>query len=279
MSSRCTGQRGLLLAGRLPAFMTMRWGHPLLFVGLAFLVAAGGCHQGSSSSSGIGQPELNLMPGPTARTLEDLQGNAAVDHPPNEVPTFVWSWECSCSPGVVLPCSCPGNTQLLTEGFVDSSETKKHQSWTATVFADLGSSLISSSETAEVLIVNTPPTVDPEILPEPDLGLCVNQSGRPARNPRTCSSSGDCPPLRAICAPRANSMLTGVAATVSDDDGDPTTIEGLQWFVNGVPVATTSTLDSSFFLEGDDLELTIAVSDGEVVSMGTTGDVKVQPAQ
>jgi len=73
-------------------------------------------------------------------------------------------------------------------------------------------------------------------------------------------------------------MLTGDAVSTSDDDGDLTTIEGLQWFVNGVLVATTPTLASSFFVAGDDLELTIAVSDGEAVSMGTTGDVRVQPA-
>ena len=72
-------------------------------------------------------------------------------------------------------------------------------------------------------------------------------------------------------------MLSWDSVT-SDDDGDPTTIEGVQWFVNRELVATTETLDSSYFADGDILELKVAVSDGEAVSTGTTGDVKVQPA-
>lgn len=281
MSSRFAGQCGLLSVGRLAAIPAVRGCHALSLVALVLLVVGGGCNHGSSSSSGIGQPELNLLPGPTARTLEDLQGNAAVDHPPDELPTFVWSWECTCPSGATPPCSCPGNTALLTEGLVDSTETTKNETWTVTVFADLGSSLVSSAETAEVVIVNTPPAVDPEIVPEAGMGLCVNQAtGSPGNNLQVCSRSGppDCPRLgRPLCAPRAPSMLTSVLE-ISDDDDDPTTIEGLQWLVNGVPVATTRTLDSSFFEEGDDLELTVAVSDGETVSTGTTGVVKVQPA-
>jgi len=279
MNSRFTGQRGLLSLGRLAATTALRGCHAVPLVALAVLVVAAACNQGSSSSSGVGQPELSVLPGSTATTLEDLQGNAAVDHPPGDEPTFVWRWECACASGAVPPCSCPGNTALLTEGLVDSSETTKNETWTVTVFADLASSSASGSETAEIVIVNTPPTVVPEIVPEAGKGLCVNQAGRPhPRNPTNCSDSGDCPAGRAICAPRANSMVTGVAATTSDDDGDPTTVESLQWFVNGVLIATTPTLASSFFLAGDNLELTIAVSDGEAVSTGTTGDVEVQPA-
>lgn len=279
MSSRFAGQRGLLSVGRFAAITAVRGCHAVPLAALAALVVAGGCSQGSSSSSGISQPELSVLPGPTARTLEDLQGNAAVDHPPNEDATFVWSWDCTCASGAMPPCSCPGNTALLTGGLVDSSETTKHETWTVTVFADLGSSLVSGAETAEILIVNTPPTVDLDIVSEAGMGLCISQAtGSPGNNPLICSSSGppDCPrPGRPLCAPRATSTVTS-DVEISDDDDDPTTIESRAWRVNGVLVATTPSLDSSFFADGDDLELTVAVSDGEAVTTGTTGEVKVQ---
>ena len=98
--------------------------------------------------------------------------------------------------------------------------------------------------------------------------------------PLICSSSGppDCPrPGRPLCAPRATSNVTSVVV-ISDDDDDPATIESLEWRVNGLLVATTPSLDSSFLVAGDDLELTVAVSDGEAVTTGTTGEVRVQLA-
>ena len=68
------------------------------------------------------------------------------------------------------------------------------------------------------------------------------------------------------------------AGVISDDDGDPTTIESLEWRVNGALVATTPSLDSSFLVAGDDLQLAVAVSDGEAVTTGTTEEVRVQLA-
>lgn len=239
---------------------------PLLLAVLATLIGIAACTEGESSSSAYGELQLLIEPGATPTTIYDLEGNASITHPIGDVPTFVWSWDCVCA---VDPSG-------FTARIVESSNTVKNETWWVTVYAEF-SDWVTDPITAEFDVINSRPTIGfpkPVISGGPDGGTCTEGDVG-----AVCTIDSDCGRRPRRCEPQADSTLSAAPVTTSDDDGDLVTV-AYQWFVNSVPVSTSETLDPSFFVEDDLVEVHITPNDGE--EDGETevpASVTIQPAQ
>ncbi len=121
-----------------------------------------------------------------------------------------------------------GNPSGITTQTVGPANTTKGQTWKVTVQADYGSGM-SAPETAEITIVNKLPEIN---------SLTFN----PAR-------------------PTVDDTIS-VVLDVEDADGDTINLS-YQWFIGGVLVATTATLDSSLTSLFDAMTVEVTPSDAD----------------
>lgn len=260
-----SAHRAYTLSGEMrPTKLKSGWRLAASLVAIVALVAVVACSDGKDSGSSVGSVDLHVTPGKSATTVQNLQGNASVRHPPDVTPTFIWSWERD------------GVDAGITTGAVPSSDTLKDQTWEVTVFADLGSST-SDPVSAEIRIVNSPPTITPAT-PTIEFGAGVCSAGNVGL---VCSDILECAILfpgfiPGVCSPQAGTTLS--APVVSGDDDNDIVNVAYQWLVNDVVVATTPTLDPPFFTVGDSVKVNVTANDGVVDGpTGISNPVVIQP--